>query len=164
MYFFGYSNGGFMSHHMACKGLPGLRAVASLAGTSYVEDSSCDAAPPISVLHIHGTEDPVILFEGDELERDTDGDGEAAFYAGAWDMVTRWSQRAGCDWPEDPRPYVTLDLDQWVEGPETRAFRLAPGCVEGITIELWMGEGSGHSPGYGDDFVDALVDWLLSQE
>ena len=29
VYFFGYSNGGFMSHHMACKGLPGLRAVAS---------------------------------------------------------------------------------------------------------------------------------------
>ena len=46
VYFFGYSNGGFMSHHMACKGLPGLRAVASLAGTSYVEDSSCDGAPP----------------------------------------------------------------------------------------------------------------------
>ena len=41
VYVFGYSNGGFMSHHMACKGLPGLRAVASLAGTSYVEDSSC---------------------------------------------------------------------------------------------------------------------------
>ena len=46
VYFFGYSNGGFMAHHMACKGLPGLRAVASLAGTSYVEDSSCDGAPP----------------------------------------------------------------------------------------------------------------------
>ena len=26
VYFFGYSNGGFMSYHMACKGLPGLRA------------------------------------------------------------------------------------------------------------------------------------------
>ena len=32
VYVFGYSNGGFMSHHLACKGLPGLRAVASLAG------------------------------------------------------------------------------------------------------------------------------------
>ena len=38
VYFFGYSNGGFMSYHMACKGLTGLRAVASLAGTSYVGD------------------------------------------------------------------------------------------------------------------------------
>ncbi len=46
VYFFGYSNGGFMSYHIACKGLPGLRAVASLAGTSYVEDSSCDGVPP----------------------------------------------------------------------------------------------------------------------
>ncbi len=37
------------------------------------------------------------------------------------------------------------------------------GCAEGITIELWMGAGSSHSPAYGDAFVDALVGWLLSQ-
>ena len=164
VYFFGYSNGGFMSHHMACKGLPGLRAVASLAGTSYVVDSTCDGAPPVSVLHIHGTEDSVILYDGDESEADPKGDGETAFYAGAQDMVTRWSRRAGCEWPEDLRPYATLDLDQYVPGSETQAFRLESGCTEGITIELWRGEGSSHAPDYGDAFVDALLDWLLSQE
>ena len=164
VYFFGYSNGGFMSHHMACKGLPGLRAVASLAGTSYVEESNCDGAPPVSVLHIHGTEDSVILFDGDETKPDPKGNGETAFYAGAHDMVTRWSRRAGCDWPENPRPYASLDLDQYVPGSETQAFRLESGCAEGVTIELWMGEGSSHAPGYGDTFVDALLDWLLSQE
>ena len=161
VYFFGYSNGGFMSHHMACKGLPALRAVASLAGTSYVEDSSCDGAPPVSVLHIHGTADSVILFDGDAADPKS---GETAFYAGAQDMVTRWSRRAGCEWPEDLRPYTTLDLDQYVPGSETQAFRLESGCAEGITIELWMGEGSSHAPDYGDAFVDALVGWLLSQE
>ncbi|MCY4454812.1 MAG: hypothetical protein OXC56_00695 [Chloroflexi bacterium] len=164
VYVFGYSNGGFMSHHMACKGLPGLRAVASLAGTSYVEDSSCEGAPPVSVLHIHGTEDPVILFDGDEETRDSDGDGELAFYAGAWDMVTRWSRQAGCDWPDEPQPSATLDLDQYVPGAETQVFRLESGCAEGVTIELWAGDGSGHGPGYGDAFVDALLEWLLSQE
>ena len=164
VYIFGYSNGGFMAHHMACKGLPGLRAVASLAGTSYVEDSSCDGEPPVSVLHIHGTADSVILFEGDETEPDPKGDGERAFYAGAQDMVTRWSRRVGCDRPEEPRPYATLDLDQNVPGSETQAFRLESGCAEGINIELWMGTGSSHSPAYGDAFVDALVDWLLPQE
>ena len=163
VYFFGYSNGGFMAHHMACKGLPGLRAVASLAGTSYVEDSSCDGAPPVSVLHIHGTEDAVIPFEGDESEPDPKGGGERAFYAGALDMLMRWSQRAGCHWPEHPKPYATLDLDQYVPGPETRAFRLESGCADGINIELWMGEGGSHLPGYGDAFANALVDWLLSQ-
>lgn len=156
VYFYGYSNGGFMSHHMACKGLPGLRAVASLAGTSYVQDFNCDGAPPVSVLHIHGTGDSVILYDGDE--------GESAFYAGAQDMVTRWSRRAGCDWPEDLQPYATLDLDRYVSGPETQAFRLESGCAEGVTIELWIGEESNHAPDYSEAFVDALLDWLLSQE
>ena len=164
VYFFGYSNGGFMSHHMACKGLPGLRAVASLAGTSNVEDSSCEGAHPVSVLHIHGTADDVILFEGDETEPDPNDDGERAFYAGARDMVMRWSTRVGCEWPDDPLPYATLDLDEYVPGPETQAFRAESGCAEGISIELWIGIGSSHAPGFGEAFVDALVSWLLSQE
>ena len=163
IFFFGYSNGGFMSYHMACKGLPGLRAVASLAGTSYVEDSSCDGAPPVSVLHIHGTADTVVLLEGDASELDPDGDGESAFYAGAQDMVMRWSQRAGCDWPEHLQPYANLDLDQNVSGSETQAIRLESDCAEGVNIGFWMGAGSSHSPNYGDAFVDALVGWLLSQ-
>ena len=163
IYFFGYSNGGFMSHHMACKGLPGLRAVASLAGTSYVEDSGCDGAPPVSVLHIHGTEDSVILYEGDESESDARGDGERVFYDGAQDMVARWGGRAGCDLPGQPQPYATFDLDRDVPGSETEAFRLESGCAEGITIEHWAGVGSSHSPDYDDAFVDALLGWLLSQ-
>ena len=164
VYFFGYSNGGFMSYHMACKGLPGLRAVASLAGTSYVEDSSCDGASPVSVLHIHGTADDVIRFEGDVSEPDAKGEGERAFYAGAQEMANRWSRRAGCEWPEQPQPYATLDLDRQVAGTETTAFRLESGCAEGVQIEIWMSVGSSHAPGYGDAFVDALIDWLLSQE
>ena len=164
VYFFGYSNGGFMSYHMACKALTGLRAVASLAGTSYVEDSSCDDAPPVSVLHIHGTADNVILYDGDETEPDpADEDGERVFYAGAEEMVERWSRRAGCDWPEHAQPYASLDLDQYVPGPETQAFRPESGCAEGISIELWSGVDSGHGPSYGDAFMDVLLDWLLSQ-
>ena len=42
-----------MSYHIACKGLPGLRAVASLAGTSYVEDAVCHSALPVSVAATH---------------------------------------------------------------------------------------------------------------
>ncbi len=164
VYFFGYSNGGVMSYHMACKGLPGLRAVASLAGTSYVEDSSCEGAPPVSVLHIHGTADGVILFEGHEIELGQEETGDRAFYVGAQEMVTRWSERAGCKWPENVQPYAGQDLDRYVPGAETQAFRLESGCAEGITIELWAGEGSSHAPGYDGAFLDALLDWLLSQE
>ena len=164
IYFFGYSNGGFMAHHMACKGLPGLRATASLAGTSYVEDSSCNGAPPVSVLQIHGTADEVILFDGDATEPDEKSGGERAFYASATDMVTRWSQRAGCEWPENPEPYTTLDLDRYVPDSETQAFRVESGCPDGIGIELWVGEGSSHSLGYDETFIDELLEWLLSQD
>ena len=50
-----------------------------------------------------------------------------------------------------------------VPGPETRAYRLESGCAEGINIEPWICEGSSHAPGYGDDFADALVGWLLQK-
>ena len=163
VYFFGYSNGGFMAYHMACKAFAGLRAVASLAGTSYLEDSSCDGSSPVSVLHIHGTADNVIFYGGDEIEPDPGSDGEPAFYASAEDMVTRWSRRAGCDWPEQAQPHARLDLDLSVPGPETQVFRPESGCAEGISIELWAGVDSGHGPSYGGAFMDALLDWLLSQ-
>lgn len=163
VYFFGYSNGGFMSHHMACKGLPGLRAVASVAGTSYVEDSSCEGAPAVSLLHVHGTEDRVIQFAGYDSERPSSGEAERAFYAGAEEMVTRWSRRAGCGWPAAGSPHALLDLDQFVEGAETRAYRLATECAEGVEIELWVAEGSGHSMLFSDKFVNAVLDWLLAQ-
>ena len=164
VYIFGYSNGGFMAYHMACKGMPDLRAVASLAGASYVEDSVCDGAPPVSALHIHGSDDNVIMFAGDETEPDPKSGGERAFYAGAGDMVARWSRRAGCEWPERPLPYATLDLDQSVPGAETQAFRVESGCAEGISVELWTSVGSGHAPDYGAAFADALASWFLGQE
>ena len=78
-------------------------------------------------------------------------------------MVARWSRRAGCDWPDDPQPYATLDLDQYVPGEETKLFRPESDCPNGITIELWRTEDSGHAPGYGPAFVDALLSWLLSR-
>ena len=163
VYFFGYSNGGFMAYHMACKGLPGLRAIVSVAGTSYVDDASCDGAPPVSVLHVHGTEDDVIRFAGDESEREQPGEEERAFYAGAREMVERWSQRAACAWPADAQPSASLDLDRFVPGAETQVLGLETACGQGVNIELWVAEGSGHAFAFGDAFLDALIGWLLAQ-
>ena len=163
VYIFGYSNGGFMSYWMACQGLPGLRAIVSLSGTSYLDDDVCEGAAPVSVLHIHGTNDQVVRFEGTQGESGS-ADKYGPGYAGALEMVRRWGERAGCDWPEDPQPYASLDLDGYVHGAETQAFRTESGCAEGINIELWVGEGSSHGPGYGDAFTDALLDWLLAQK
>ena len=167
VYFFGYSNGGFMSYWMACKGLPGLRAVASLAGTSYADDAACEGAAPVSVLHIHGSADEVVLYSGVVAEPRLESDAGSSSYAGGEEMLMRWGKRADCEWPQNSDEYAhqaILDLDQYVTGPETLVFRPGLNCPEGISIELWVGLESGHSPGYGDAFVDALLDWLLAQE
>ena len=164
IYFFGYSNGGFMAHHIGCKGLPGLRAVASLAGTSYVEESDCDDAPAVSALQIHGSDDEVIRFDGDRAEPDAKSGGETAFYLGAREMAARWSAKAGCDRPAELEAYATLDLDEYVPGDETRLYRAVSGCADGVSVELWASEGSGHAPAYGRAFRDALIQWLLSQD
>lgn len=165
VYVFGYSNGGFMAYHLACMGMPGLRAVASLAGTRYYADSECFGAPPVSVLHIHGTDDKVIRYTGDWEGRDPERvDSEPAFYAGAREMVSRWALRGGCEWPLDWYRYALLDLNEDLNRPETSAYDPSEFCDEGIDVQLWASEDSGHSPGYGDAFVDALLDWLLSQE
>ncbi|MDE2899554.1 MAG: hypothetical protein OXN15_00795 [Chloroflexota bacterium] len=163
VYVIGYSNGGFMAHHMACKGLPGLGAGGCWGGSCLVPYSSCEGAPPVSVLHIHGTADDVLRFDGDVSARILTAAGVPAFYVGAREIVARWSRHAGCEWPENTEPYATLDLDQYVPGAETRAFRQDSGCAEGVTVELWEGEGTGHLPGYGAGFVDALLEWLLAR-
>ena len=162
VYIFGYSNGGFMAYHLACKGLPGLRAVASLAGTSYYEDSKCEGAPPVSVLHIHGEQDQVVRFHGSEdskLPPLTPGER----YVGAKDMFYNWGERAGCN-VQSVAYGLGVDLDDDIEGPETFTYAFTEGCAEGVTVEMWSSDDGGHSPGYGDAFVDALLDWLLSQE
>jgi polyhydroxybutyrate depolymerase len=60
VYVVGYSNGGFMSYRLACDGLDGLVAIASLAGSSFGDPERCADAMPISVLQIHGTDDQTI--------------------------------------------------------------------------------------------------------
>ena len=162
VYFFGYSNGGFMSYWMACRGLPGLRAIASLAGTSYMDDSSCEGAPPVSVLHIHSTDDEVVLFDGIAGETGV-ADKNEPEYAGAQDMVRRWGQRAGCN-VQSVAYGLGVDLDDDIEGPETLTYAFPEGCAEGITVELWSSDEGGHAPAYGDAFTDALLDWLLAQQ
>ena len=72
-------------------------------------------------------------------------------------------QSTGCNWPENPEPYATLDLHQHVPGTETQVFRLDSVGTDGISIELWVGNDSSHSPGYGGNSLNKLLIWLLSQ-
>jgi poly(3-hydroxybutyrate) depolymerase len=58
----GMSNGGMLSHRLACEAADVFRAVASVAGTD--ANSDCRPSRPIAVLHIHAKDDDHVLFNG----------------------------------------------------------------------------------------------------
>ncbi len=64
IYSMGYSNGGFLSHRLACELEGGVRAIAPVAGTLGIPESSCKTTRAVPVLAIHGTEDELVPYEG----------------------------------------------------------------------------------------------------
>ena len=180
-----------MAHHMACKGLPGLRAVASLAGTSYVDDSSCDGAPPVSVLHVHGTADGVIRFEGDESEpglegrrragilRRGPGDGDALEQSGGlrlartthspmtpsiWTNTCRAPKRRHFAWNRGaPRGSPCQAVDGLGQRSCARLRRGFRGRAGGLAAVAGVGAGGASPTQAGERVAQTLVHGLANQ-
>ena len=67
VYLLGYSNGGFMVYRMACDHADIIASVASLAGATYFDPADCTPSAPVRTLHIHGTDDGNVGYEGGAL-------------------------------------------------------------------------------------------------
>jgi polyhydroxybutyrate depolymerase len=64
IYIMGMSNGAMMSYRLALEMQPAPAAIAAVSGTM-AQHSACGSAPhPLSVLLIHGTEDPLVPYAG----------------------------------------------------------------------------------------------------
>lgn len=64
-YVMGISAGGFMAYHLACNAADVFHAQAVVIGSMSGQDwRSCTPAAPVSILHIHGTDDPLIPYDG----------------------------------------------------------------------------------------------------
>jgi polyhydroxybutyrate depolymerase len=154
VYFMGHSNGGFMSYRMACEIGSRIAAIATLAGSDYDDETECvpDSAP--SVLHIHGSADETIAYEGSSV-------GLAPF-PGAVEVVERWATRAGCD-ATMSTPGTALDIDSSRPGAETVVADYTAGCTEGRSASLWTLDSSGHIPPWSASVgTEAVLDWLLA--
>jgi polyhydroxybutyrate depolymerase len=128
----GMSNGGMMSHRLACEAADLFRAVAAVAGTEAT--ASCTPSRPISVLHIHAKDDTHVLFNGGagaDAFRDT---AKVMDFVSVPDTIARWVQRDQCTAP----PQRTLDR------PGAYCERHA-GCAGGVAVQLCVTETGGHS-------------------
>ncbi len=135
IYATGLSNGGAMSHRLACEMGDRIAAVAPLGGANqYAATAVCAPPRPVPVLQIHGTADPCWRYEGGRAacaQRD-----DKAKIAVAESMRI-WAGINGCGAAGEPEPFARED------GIETVRIRWA-GCRGGAEVVLLRMEGGGH--------------------
>lgn len=164
IHFMGYSNGGYMSYRMACDHADIIASVLSLSGMTYLNVSHCSPSEAVSVLHVHGTDDDLVLFDGGCLFN-----SNRFCYPGALQTAGSWASYNGCD-PVAPDAGEAFDLDRSIPGTETTISIYNQNCNAGVSVEMWTMQGSGHMPMFrGPDegptdnrFAQRAVDWLLS--
>ncbi len=157
VYLVGHSNGGFMSHRMACEHPEMIAGIASLAGATFSNPASCGPAQPVNILQIHGTADSVIQYYG--------GLFGGRPHPGAMETVQNWADSNGCRRPVTERAQ-SIDLDLNVPGLDTKVTTYSA-CPPGGAVELWTIAGGSHSPsfhsgGNSSEFSERVVDWFLA--
>lgn len=121
VYATGISNGGMMSYALACN----TDLFAAIGPDSATQLDACASPRPTSVLHIHGTADRMIRYDGGAGSGFAQIDGPAVPQLNAF-----WRDVDGC-----AAPAVTT------AGPVTTST--AP-CPDGRTVELITIDGAGH--------------------
>ncbi|HLS48076.1 MAG TPA: PHB depolymerase family esterase [Gemmatimonadales bacterium] len=127
IYLAGISNGGMMAWRLACVAPKSIAAIgvvaapmpARLAGT-------CAAAPPVSVIALHGTSDGLAPYAG----------GPALLSAP--ESADRWARRLGCDPASGP-----IRTDRVTDGTAIDHLIYAE-CDRGA-VELYSIRGGGHT-------------------
>jgi polyhydroxybutyrate depolymerase len=128
LYVTGISNGGIMAYRLACD----TSVFAAIGPDSATQLGSCPHPAPVSVLHIHGTADHNIPYDGGR------GDGVAHIDGPPVpSVIAAWRQTDGCT-----APVVT------VRPPVTTSVAT---CPDGRAVELITIQGAGHQwPGAPD--------------
>ena len=139
VYFFGHSNGGYMSYRMACELGDRVAGVAVLAGAMTDTHSLCADTGPVNVLHIHGTDDDSVL------------------YSDAQPSTDFWAARNGCG---DSAAGEPLDL---AIGPDAETEVVEWDCAPGGDVELWTMVDVGHLPAVNTQFSAEMLGWLLAR-
>jgi polyhydroxybutyrate depolymerase len=133
IYAFGYSNGGFMSHRLACELSPEIAAIASVAGAA---PEACHPREKVAILQVHGDADEVVPPSGGAL-----GGGlpRLARFPAPFDSLKGWARFDGC-----AKAIVEGDVMKWPCG-----------------VELWTLPGVGHSLSPPAGFMRRVLRFLL---
>lgn len=127
VYACGFSNGGYMSHRLACELSDRIVAIASVAGSIVSgEEENCHPSRAVPVLQIHGKADPIVPYRGNF-------NGMAIE-----DLVDFWVEKNGCDTEStltkipntaklDFSKAVRYDFDECQEGAAVAFYKIKNG-------------------------------------
>jgi len=116
VYSTGMSNGGFMSHRLACEASDLVAAVAPVDGLLGLSASSCNPARAVPIVHFYGTEDMLVSYQQAKVTNQ--------FWLGKYNCA-------------DASPEVTYQkgaatCETWDE------------CDDGVSVTMCSVEGMGH--------------------
>ncbi|WP_437938341.1 extracellular catalytic domain type 1 short-chain-length polyhydroxyalkanoate depolymerase [Sorangium sp. So ce341] len=135
----GMSNGALMAHRLGCELADRIAAIAPVAGVLHVPPATCEPARPISVLHVHGTADIVIPYNGGTGVVPVPVPGSLEFVSVA-ESLAIWRERDGC---------AGVSHVTYAHGDTTCTAWSR--CAEEAEVEHCAVEGGGHTwPGGGD--------------
>jgi polyhydroxybutyrate depolymerase len=148
VYVTGMSNGGIMSYRLGCDLADRIAAIAPVAGDlAQALATSCHPARPISVLAIHGTDDPLVPYRGGESPQQSGlvlSEAESTRLLAAGD---------GCGPPRAP-----VDLPDRDPGDGTRAHAVDYDCPPPLAVRLVTIDGGGHTwPGASQYLPKAVI-------
>jgi len=149
VYAAGISNGGFFAQKLAVAIPEQVRGIATVAATMPVKLSALQALKkPISVMLIHGTDDPLVPYEGGEVKV-----GAGGPILSARDSAAKWAQLNNCYC----EPEITHLPDRIDDSTHIHVERYGS-CIENAEVILYTVEGGGHTwPGGWQYFPERII-------
>ena len=126
----GMSNGGMLSHRLACEMSDTFTAIAAVSGTNNFAE--CNPKKPISIMHIHGLKDDHVLFDGGWGPKSiSKSDAEPTSVP---NTISEWVKRNNCN----KKPQKVLET-------EGAYCDLYTGCDDNVQVKLCAVKDGGHS-------------------
>ena len=150
----GHSNGGFMSHRMACDAGHKIHTIVNFAGATYGDFSQCNLTGYPNIINAHGDADGVVDYNG--------GAFAGASYASSPGGAAFWAERSMCE--EDSTLVGSLDL-VGADGTEETLDYEHRNCVRGNRVAHWKMVNVGHSPNFPDgSLINTAFDWAFNSD
>ena len=126
IYASGMSNGGILSHRLACEASDLFAAIAPVAGT--LNFAECAPSGPVAVIEFHGTADSHLPYDGGVGAESLAG----VDFASVPDSIRFWTSFNGCASPPLTESFADIQHEAW-------------DCAGNVHVELYTIIGGGHT-------------------